>query len=86
MSPKLDPEGGREEACSQVMGTSCSCKGMASRDNLAHSGNFRELSMVERQQGEKGVKGWNQSCRGAGSVGHTREIEGSGTIATRAIR
>ena len=51
--PKLDLEDGqgrKEEACGQVMGASCSRKSTASRENLVHSGNFREFGMVEMQK------------------------------------
>lgn len=51
--PKLDLEdgqGGKEEAHGQVMGASCSRKSIASRENLVHSGNFREFGMVEMQK------------------------------------
>lgn len=50
---KLDLEDGdsaKEEACGQVMGVSCFCKGTMSRESLAHSGNFRELNVVEMKK------------------------------------
>lgn len=76
MSPELDfedREGRKKKACGQVMGASGLHKVTASRENLAHSGNFREFSMVAMQQVGKRVQE-TETGDGSGLVCLSQEI------------
>lgn len=76
MSPELgfeDREGGNKKVCDQVMRASGLHKVTASRENLAHSRNFREFSMVEIQQVGKRIRE-TETGDGSGLVCLSQEI------------